>query len=127
MTRSRCAPNPMFNPGLNHHPLGEDSDLACTASSSRLENAAPTKDIYRIAQAFVDHFIAGYAPPPELIVLDIDHSEDGTHGQWELSFVQCKLPVNPAFARKTEDKTRRQNNSFCYSRRHGDNGQKEQV
>jgi hypothetical protein len=91
--------DPMFKLGLDHRPLDEDNDLACAATFSRLENAASTKDIYRIAQAFVDQFIAGYAAPPELIVLDMDHSEDGTHGQQELSFYNhhyrsyCYLPL----------------------------------
>jgi len=91
--------DPMFKLGIGHRPLDEDNDLASAATFSRLENVASTKDIYRIAQAFVDHFIASYAEPPELIVLDMDHSEDGTHGQQELSFYNhhyrsyCYLPL----------------------------------
>lgn len=91
--------DPMFKLGLDQRPLDTDNDLASGATFSRLENAASTKDIYRIAQAFVDQFIASYAAPPEAIVLDMDHSEDGTHGQQELSFYNhhyrnyCYLPL----------------------------------
>jgi len=79
--------------------LDADTDLASAPTFSRLENAATTKDIYRMAQAFVDQFIASYAKPPELIVLDMDHSEDATYGQQELSFYNhhyrshCYLPL----------------------------------
>ena len=31
------------------------------------------KDLYRLTQAFVDHFIASYPEPPAAIVLDLDH------------------------------------------------------
>ena len=51
-----------------------------------LKNATSTQDIYRIARAFVDQFIASYAASPEAIVLEIDHSENGTQGQQKLSF-----------------------------------------
>lgn len=91
--------DPVFKLGLDHRPLDTDNDLASAPTFSRLENAASTKDIYRIAQAFVDQFIASYAKPPKLIVLDMDHSEDATYGQQELSFYNhhyrsyCYLPL----------------------------------
>ena len=91
--------DPVFKLGLDQRPLDADNDLASAATFSRLENAASTKDIYRIAQAFGDQFIASYAKPPELIVLDMDHSEDATYGQQELSFYNhhyrsyCYLPL----------------------------------
>lgn len=91
--------DPLFKLGLDRRPLDAETDLASAPTFSRLENAATTKDIYRLAQAFVDQFIASYAKPPELIVLDMDHSEDATYGQQELSFYNhhyrshCYLPL----------------------------------
>ncbi len=91
--------DPVFKLGLDHRPLDTDNDLASAPTFSRLENAASTKDIYRMAQAFVDQFIASYAEPPKLIVLDMDHSEDATYGQQQLSFYNhhyrsyCYLPL----------------------------------
>jgi hypothetical protein len=91
--------DPMFKLGLERPPLDAESHLAAAATFSRLENAATAKDLYRIARAFVDQFIAGYAEPPKVIVLDMDHSEDATHGQQELSFYNhhyrnhCYLPL----------------------------------
>ncbi len=91
--------DPVFKLGLERKPLDSTTDLASAPTFSRLENAASTKDIYRLAQAFVDQFIASYAKPPKLIVLDMDHSEDATYGQQELSFYNhhyrsyCYLPL----------------------------------
>jgi hypothetical protein len=57
------------------------------------------KDLYRLTRALVDHFIASYPEPPAAIVLDIDHSDDPTHGQQEFTFYNhyyqnhCYLPL----------------------------------
>jgi hypothetical protein len=91
--------DPLFKLGLDRNPLDPEADLASAATFSRLENAATARDIYRLARAFVDQFVASYAQAPELIVLDMDHSEDTTHGQQELSFYNhhygnhCYLPL----------------------------------
>ncbi len=91
--------DPVFKLGLERRPLDADNDLASAATFLRLENAASAKDLYRLAQAFVDQFIASYPSAPELIVLDLDHSDDPTHGQQELSFYNhyyrhhCYLPL----------------------------------
>lgn len=91
--------DPMFKLAVERQPLTAKSDFASTSTLSRLENAATTKDIYHLAKAFVDQFIASYATAPELIVLDMDHSEDATHGQQQLSFYNhhyrhhCYLPL----------------------------------
>lgn len=90
--------DPLFKLALERDPL-QSPDLASAPTLSRLENAVTTKDIYRLARAFVEQFIAGYAAPPEVIVLDMDHSEDETHGQQELAFYNhhygnhCYLPL----------------------------------
>lgn len=91
--------DPMFKLAVGRAPLPEDTDLASGPTFSRLENSLTTKDIYRLSKCFVDAFIASYALPPSLIVLDMDHSEDATHGQQELAFYNhhygsyCYLPL----------------------------------
>jgi len=91
--------NPMFKLAVGRAPLSDGNDLASGPTLSRLENSVSRKDIYRLAQAFVEAFIASYALPPKLIVLDMDHSEDATHGQQELAFYNhhygshCYLPL----------------------------------
>ena len=91
--------DPLFKLALDRKPLDPNQDLASAATFCRLENELRRKDIYRIAYAFVDQFIASYAQPPQLIVIDLDHSEDPTHGQQEGACYngyyrsQCYLPL----------------------------------
>ena len=91
--------DPLFKLGLDRKPLDAETDLASAPTLSRLENTATTKDLYRLAHAFIDQFIASYPKAPQLIVLDMDHSEDPTHGQQQLSFYNhhyrshCYLPL----------------------------------
>ena len=91
--------DPMFKLAAARAPLNADNALASGPTFSRLENSVSRKDIYRLAQAFVDAFISSYVTAPTIIVLDMDHSEDRTHGQQELSFYNhhygshCYLPL----------------------------------
>ena len=91
--------DPSFKLALGRAPLDADTALASAPTFSRLENSLTRKDIYRLAQAFVDAFIDSYATAPPVMVLDMDHSEDRTHGQQELAFYNhhygshCYLPL----------------------------------
>jgi hypothetical protein len=91
--------DPVFKLGLERLPLEATANLASAPTFSRLENTATPRDLYRLAQAFVDQFIASYPHPPAVIVLDLDHSEDPAHGQQELIFYNhhygshCYLPL----------------------------------
>lgn len=91
--------DPAFKLASERAPLDRGNALASGPTFSRLENGCSRKDIYRLARAFVDAFIASYASPPTVIVLDMDHSEDRTHGQQELAFYNhhygshCYLPL----------------------------------
>jgi Transposase DDE domain group 1 len=94
--------DPLFRLGVGHKPFDSDEYEGALASGptiSRLEHAVTAWDIYRISKALVDQFIAGYATPPEALVLDIDHSEDAVHGQQPLAFYNhhyqstCYLPL----------------------------------
>jgi len=79
--------DPLFKLSLERKPLDSKADLASAPTFSRLENAASTRDIYRIARAFVDQFIASYARPPKLIVSEV--GSDTTFYEWQL--IQGKL------------------------------------
>ncbi len=94
--------DPVFRLGVGRHPFDTDDAagaLASGATISRFEHAVSSKDIYRLSQALVDQFIAGYASPPEALVLDLDHAEDAIHGQQPLAFYNphyrstCYLPL----------------------------------
>lgn len=89
----------MFKLAAERAPLDTDNLLACGATHSRLEGALRRIDIYRMAGALVEQFIAGYSSAPTSITLDLDHTDDATHGQQELSFYNhhyghyCYLPL----------------------------------
>jgi hypothetical protein len=91
--------DPMFKLSVERIPLDPTQDLASAPTFSRLEHSVTRPDLYRLTQAFVDHFIASYPEPPAAIVLDIDHSADPTHGQQEFAFYNhyyqsyCYLPL----------------------------------
>jgi hypothetical protein len=91
--------DPMFKLGVDRLPLDAEQDLASAATFSRLEHSGDRKDLSRLTQAFVDHFVASYEEPPVAIVLDLDHTDDPTHGQQEFTFYHhyyrtyCYLPL----------------------------------
>jgi hypothetical protein len=65
--------------------LPSDGDLASQPTISRFENSLTKRDIYRIAKVLVKLFIASYKTRPEGIILDIDDTDDPTHGAQQLS------------------------------------------
>jgi len=91
--------DPGFKLGVERLPLDATQDLASAPTFSRLEHSVDRKDVYRLTTALVDQFMASYAEPPAAIVLDLDHSDDPTHGQQEFAFYNhhyksyCYLPL----------------------------------
>jgi hypothetical protein len=91
--------DPLFKLGVEHSPLAPEQDLASAPTFSRLEHSMDRKDLYRLTQALVAHFVASYPEPPAAIVLDLDHTDDPTHGQQELTFYNhyyksyCYMPL----------------------------------
>jgi hypothetical protein len=91
--------DPVFKLSVERPPLDPAQDLASAPTLSRLEHSVDRKDLYRLTYALVDHFIASYPEPPTAIVLDLDHSDDPTHGQQEFAFYNhhyrsyCYLPL----------------------------------
>ena len=65
--------------------LPDNAPLASPPTLSRLENAVSRIDLYRIAHVLVDAFIESYRTPPVAIVLDIDDTEDTTHGHQQMA------------------------------------------
>jgi hypothetical protein len=86
--------DPLFKLGVERPPLDPEHDLASAPTFSRLEHSVDRKDLYRLTQAFVDHFIASYPEPPAAIVLDVDHSDDPTHGRVPQPCGQFHWPKN---------------------------------
>jgi len=80
--------------------LPEDEALASQPTLSRLENAVTRTDLYRIGEALVESFIDSYRIPPVAILLDIDDTEDTTHGHQQMALFNahygefCYLPIH---------------------------------
>lgn len=60
--------------------------LSSQPTLSRLENAVDAKGIKAQLRALRAQYLASFTEPPEVIVLDIDTTDDPTHGQQQLSF-----------------------------------------
>jgi len=80
--------------------LPDDEPLASQPTLSRLENAVSRTDLYRLAEVMADAFIESYRTPPVAILLDIDDTEDTTHGHQQLALFNafydeyCYLPIH---------------------------------
>jgi hypothetical protein len=91
--------DPLVKLGLERLPLAPDQDLASAPTFSRLEHRVDRKDLSRLTLALVDHVLASYSEPPAAIVLDLDHTDDPTHGQQARAFYNpyyksyCYLPL----------------------------------
>lgn len=91
--------DPLFKLAAGRAPLDADNALACAATHSRLEGSLQRRDIYRLARALIEQFVAGYPQAPVSITLDLDHTDDATYGQQPLSFYNhhyghhCYLPL----------------------------------
>jgi Transposase DDE domain group 1 len=79
--------------------LDPGQPLASPPTLGRLENRLDRPSLVRIAQVFVETFIASHPTPPEELVLDFDATDDPVHGNQENRFFHgyydsyCFLPL----------------------------------
>lgn len=91
--------DPIFKMAAERLPQS-GSALASQPTISRFENSISNKDLYRIAEAFVEQFIASYPKAPKVAVLDFDETVDPVHGQQQLSLFngyykeRCYTPLH---------------------------------
>ena len=94
-----CASDPGLKTACDRLPLS-GADLASQPTMSRLENSVSRSDLYRIGMALLEGFIESYDEPPKKIILDIDDTDDITHGAQQLSLFNgyhddyCYMPVH---------------------------------
>jgi len=65
---------------------GPEDDLSSQPTITRLENSATGADIGRLSDCLLKNYIKTRKVAPKEIILDIDPTEDPTHGQQELGF-----------------------------------------
>ena len=77
----------------------EELPLASPPTLCRLENRIDRQSLVRIAEVFVDQFIASHTQPPAHLTLDFDATDDRVHGKQEGRFFHgyydhhCFLPL----------------------------------
>ncbi len=76
--------DPVFKILAGRYPEIGDA-LSSQPTMSRFENSISRTTLYRLATVFVDAFVASYAAPPPVIVLDFDDTEDRVHGNQQLN------------------------------------------
>jgi hypothetical protein len=74
--------DPIFKLLLDHLPE-TGAPLASQPTISRFENRISRTELYRMALVLLEQFIASYASPPSVIVLDVDDTADPVHGEQE--------------------------------------------
>jgi hypothetical protein len=61
-------------------------DLGSQPTLSRLENSVTWRDCYRMSEVLLAEYLSEDKAKPDQVILDIDATDDPTHGQQELSF-----------------------------------------
>ena len=90
--------DPLFAVLANQRPA-PDEPLASSPTLCRFENRIDRKALARMAEVFVETFIASYRRPPKELVLDFDATDDRVHGTQEGRFFHgyyndyCFLPL----------------------------------
>src|SRR6266849_22658 len=74
--------DPLFKLLLDRLPE-TGAPLASQPTISRCENSVSRTELYRMALVLMEQCIASYDSPPEVIVLDVDDTEDRAHGAQE--------------------------------------------
>jgi hypothetical protein len=64
----------------------DEAQLSSQPTLSRLENAVDMRSIKKLLLQFEGDYVDSFKSPPEVVILDIDTTDDPTHGQQELSF-----------------------------------------
>ena len=100
---ARLAHDPVHKLAIDRDPI-DGAALAAQPTLSRFENAATRKDLYRMGEALADTVIETERRRrrrrrPKVITIDLDPTDDPTHGQQQLSFFHghygnwCYLPL----------------------------------
>lgn len=63
-----------------------DPDLGSQPTLSRFENARDNDELYRLCEVLLDLYVQAHPRDRKTIVLDIDGTDDPTHGQQEFTF-----------------------------------------
>jgi hypothetical protein len=62
------------------------ADLASQPTLSRFENNVSATELYRLSEVLLELYLKTHPGPRKVIVIDLDGTDDPTHGQQQLSF-----------------------------------------
>ena len=62
------------------------ADLASQPTLSRFENRVTAKDLRRLAERLLELYLKTHPGPRKVIIMDLDATDDPTHGKQQLSF-----------------------------------------
>jgi hypothetical protein len=80
----RLRHDPLLKSACDRRPT--DPGLSSQPSLSRLENAIDMGTLRTVMLGLDAHYVASFERSPEVIILDIDTTDDPTHGQQQLTF-----------------------------------------
>ena len=92
--------NLLRNDGILKVCANQQRALATQPTMSRFENKVNSKELYKMAKAFVDQYIASYESEPGIVILDPDDTDSVTYGQQELTLFNnyygdyCFMPLH---------------------------------
>jgi len=84
---------------LQHDPLFKDvlqGDLASQPTISRFENSLDKHSILNLCDAWVDHYVSSLQGRKS-IVIDVDATDDPTHGNQQMSMFNACLPARQGY------------------------------
>ena len=91
--------DPVLKMACGRTPLSGEA-LGSQPTMSRLENTISRTTLYRMGMAFVDNFLDSYRRAPDKIIVDVDDTDDPTHGAQQMSLFNayydeyCYMPLH---------------------------------
>lgn len=92
--------NTLKDDGMMQVCANRQQTLATQPTMSRFENQADNEQLYKMAVALLDNFIASYASPPKVVIIESDDTNSFTYGQQELALFNnyygdyCFMPLH---------------------------------
>lgn len=80
----RLRHDPLFKSACDRLPL--DGGLSSQPTLSRYENAADRRALFCLVNWFESSYVEALSPGTDVVILDIDSTDDETHGQQQFSF-----------------------------------------
>jgi len=77
--------DPLFKTACDSTPRDERG-LSCQSTLSRLENLVDARTVVEVQRIFEDEYVASLPADTDVVVLDIDGTDDETHGHQQLAF-----------------------------------------